>query len=106
MKILLAVFLLAGSLSAIGQDLPKAGPPSVALAWKASITGGVTSYRVLRSSSSGGPYVRIKSGIVGTSCVDKSVLAGETYFYVVRADCPSCAPPVSKSSNQAEAIVP
>jgi fibronectin type 3 domain-containing protein len=85
-------------------QLPQA--PSVKLAWKASISPNVGSYRVLRSNTAGGPYVRIRLGITGTSYVDKAVVAGETYYYVVRADCATCDPAISKNSNQAQAIVP
>ncbi len=96
MKTLLLLFSLF--------QLPQA--PSVTLAWKASISHGVTSYRVLRSNTLGGPYVRIKLGITGTSYVDKAVVAGRTYYYVVRADCVQCDPALSNNSNQAKAVIP
>jgi|HubBroStandDraft_6_1064221.scaffolds.fasta_scaffold2053940_1 fibronectin type 3 domain-containing protein len=80
--------------------------PSVTLKWKASASQGVTSYRVLRSPTANGVFTRIALGITGTSYTDKAVIAGKTYFYVVRADCPLCVPPVSKDSNQAKVVVP
>jgi hypothetical protein len=131
MKILLRVFLLVamGSVGAIAQEMPAntvdcdnangiasrctveadelaKAEPSVSLAWKASTSHGVTSYRMLRSSSNAGPFVAIRWGITGTTYTDKTVVAGETYYYEVRADCPTCAPPLSKMSNHAKAVIP
>ena len=55
----------------------------VNLAWAASA--GATSYNVLRSTVSGGPYSPAGSGIAGTSYVDQGLTNGTTYYYVVQA---------------------
>jgi parallel beta-helix repeat protein len=60
-----------------------AGSGQVSLTWAASA--GATSYDVLRSTVSGGPYTLVKSGIVGTSYVDAGLTNGTTYYYVVQA---------------------
>jgi fibronectin type 3 domain-containing protein len=59
-----------------------AGSGQVTLAWSPS--DGASSYIVRRSTVSGGPYVAIKSALVGTSYVDQG-LADGTYYYVVQA---------------------
>lgn len=46
---------------------------------------GAASYTVKRSSTNGGPYTAVGSGILGTSHVDPTVASGRTYFYVVIA---------------------
>jgi hypothetical protein len=48
---------------------------------------GATSYNVLRSTTSGGGYARIASGLstATTSYVDTTVAPGTTYYYVVQA---------------------
>jgi len=48
---------------------------------------GATSYNVLRSTTSGGGYTSIASGLSAatTSYVDTTVVAGTTYYYVVQA---------------------
>src|SRR5262249_16256694 len=63
-----------------------AGAPqdSVTLSWSAS-TSTVTGYQVYRGMSSGGPYNVINSNESELTYTDSSVLAGQTYFYVVTA---------------------
>jgi subtilisin family serine protease/fibronectin type 3 domain-containing protein len=56
---------------------------SVFLNWNG--VAGADSYRVKRSTTPGGPYTTIASGVTATSHVDSSVSAGITYFYVVSA---------------------
>jgi autotransporter-associated beta strand protein len=56
---------------------------SVVLGWTAS--GGAVSYNVKRSTTSGGSYVLIASGVTGTTYTDNSVSNGTTYYYVVSA---------------------
>ena len=56
---------------------------SVSLKWQSSPT--AVSYDLYRSTFSGGPYGLVASAILGTSFVDQSVTAGETYFYVATA---------------------
>src|SRR5919109_3237603 len=60
-----------------------AGNAQVSLSW--TISDGATSYNVLRSTSSGGPYTQIAGGVSTTSYTDTTVSNGTTYFYVVQA---------------------
>ncbi len=75
---------------------PTTGPPlppsnlaaaaedgQVRLTWEASA--GADSYRVKRSTVSGGPYTTVAEGIAGTSHVDAGLTNGTTYYYVVTA---------------------
>jgi fibronectin type 3 domain-containing protein len=59
---------------------------SVTLSWQPSTSAGVTGYYVYRATVSGGPYARI-TGAETTAAryTDGSVVAGETYYYVVTA---------------------
>jgi autotransporter-associated beta strand protein len=73
----------------------------IALAWNSSA--GATSYEVMRSTGSGGPYATIATGVTTTSSADSGVLGGLTYYYVVSA---SNANGTGAWSNQASATVP
>lgn len=53
------------------------------LSWNA--TAGASSYNLKRSSSSGGPYTIIASGLTATTHTDTTAAAGNTYYYVVSA---------------------
>jgi glycosyl hydrolase family 12/fibronectin type III domain protein len=75
-----------------------AGNGLVALGWTAS--SGATSYNVLRSTTSGGPYTKIASGVTSTNFTDTGLTNGTTYFYVVQAVNVNGA---SGNSNQASA---
>jgi hypothetical protein len=57
------------------------GTGQVALAWNA--LPGASSYNVKRSSTSGGPYTNIATGVLTTSYLDTSVQSGRSYYYVV-----------------------
>jgi len=59
-----------------------AGSSSVNLSWSA--VSGATGYRVLRGTTSGGPYTQIASP-TGTSYADTGLNNGTTYYYVLRA---------------------
>lgn len=59
------------------------GDGAVPLRWQASF--GATSYTVKRSTSRGGSYSTIASGITGSSYTDTSVINGTTYYYTVTA---------------------
>jgi hypothetical protein len=77
-----------------GSNTVQTGPtptptPSVAhsadITWNASSSPNVQGYKVYRSQTSGGPYSSV-SGTLATSTLaftDTSVLAGQTYFYVL-----------------------
>jgi len=71
------------------------GANQVSLSWTAS--SGATSYNILRSTTSGGPYTQVGTSAT-TSFVDPGLLCNTTYFYVVQASNGSCA-----SGNSAEA---
>lgn len=59
---------------------------SITLNW--TLLDGGQSYRVKRSSASGGPYSEIASAVTGNSYVDASVGSGRIYYYVVSANLP------------------
>jgi autotransporter-associated beta strand protein len=73
----------------------------IVLAWNAS--SGATSYVVMRSTTNGGPYSTIASGVPTTTDTDSSVLSGLPYYYVVAA---SDASGTGIDSNQASATLP
>jgi hypothetical protein len=57
------------------------GNATVSLAWNA--VAGATSYNVKRSTTSGGPYTTIKTGLTTTTYADTSVANGTPYYYTV-----------------------
>ncbi|MGG4146104.1 hypothetical protein ABEW34_23675 [Paenibacillus algorifonticola] len=70
-----------------------AGTDGIQLTWE-NVTNGVT-YKVNRTTASGGAYTTIASGVSGTSYLDASVVKNTTYFYQIVAvrnnvDC-SCS---------------
>jgi len=69
-------------------------PTQVGLNWAA--VPGAASYNVKRSSTSGGPYTNVATGIIA-SYNDANVAAGRRYFYVV-----SAVNDVGESANSAE----
>ncbi len=60
-----------------------AGNAQVSLTWSAST--GADTYRVYRSTVSGGPYSPLASNLTSTSYVDATAANGTTYFYVATA---------------------
>jgi cellulose 1,4-beta-cellobiosidase len=60
-----------------------AGDTQAALAWSA--VAGVTSYRVKRSTTNGGPYATVASGVTTASYLNTGLTNGTTYYYVVSA---------------------
>jgi len=75
-----------------------AGNAQVSLSWNASA--GATSYNVLRSTTNGGPYTTIATGVTTTSYTDTGLTNGTTYYYVVQAVNTAGTSP---NSNQASA---
>lgn len=71
------------------------------LSWVASA--GSASYRVERSTSSGGPYTQIATGLTATTYQNTGLAAATAYYYTVRA---VNANGVSAASNQASATTP
>lgn len=59
------------------------GENVVPLRWQPSF--GATSYTVRRSTTSGGPYTNVATGITSSSYTDATVTNGTTYYYVVTA---------------------
>ena len=77
-----------------------AGDSQVTLIWDAVADS--TGYNVKRSTTAGGPYTTIASNVSGTSYVDKSVVNGTAYYYVVTA---ITADGESANSNEASATL-
>jgi hypothetical protein len=76
---------------------------SVSLTWTASVTPGVTGYKVYRGTTSGGPYTLLSTLGVAVSHTDLNVISGQTYYYVVTAVGSGGE---SVYSNQAQAVIP
>jgi regulation of enolase protein 1 (concanavalin A-like superfamily)/fibronectin type 3 domain-containing protein len=94
--------------SQASAQLPPAAPTGLAamgynleadLSWTAS--SGATGYNVKRSTTSGGPYTTIATGITPTVYTDTALTNGTTYYYVVTG---TGLGGESANSNQASAI--
>jgi hypothetical protein len=91
----------AASVSGSGIPAPQ---HNVSLSWNAS-TSTVVGYNVYRGTQNGGPYIAINTApAAGTSYIDNSVTAGQTYYYVVTAVDGGGSESVY--SNQAPAAIP
>jgi hypothetical protein len=100
-----AVTISSANVAGVNFTATQSTAHSVTLTWTASTSPGITGYRVYRSGSSGGPYTLMTGSLVsGTSYVDTSVVAGDTYYYVTTAVNSSGME--SAYSNQATAVVP
>jgi len=88
----------------VNLTVTTAGSPQVDLSWTAS-TSQVAGYNAYRSSTSGGPYTKLNSGLIsGTSYTDFAVQHGYTYYYVTTSvDSQGME---SSYSNEATATVP
>ena len=73
-----------------------AGLSQVSLNWSAAAR--AISYNVKRATTSGGPYVVIASSVLTTNYVDKAIVDGTRYYYVV-----SAANEAGQSGNSNEA---
>jgi len=78
-----------------------AGNATVALDWANNTESDLAGYTVLRSTTSGGGYAALASGLTVSAYTDNSVTNGTTYFYVVRAY--DVTGNVSGNSSQASA---
>ncbi len=77
---------------------------NVSLSWDPSTSPHVAGYYVYRGTRSGGPYTKLSSLLTGTSYVDGTVKAGQTYYYVtIAADSSGDE---SAYSNQVRAAIP
>jgi predicted phage tail protein len=77
---------------------------TVTLNWTAS-TSTVSGYNVYRSTTNGGSYAKINSGLVSAiTYVDSTVQDGTTYYYVTTAV--DSSGDESAYSNQATAVIP
>ena len=103
--------------SAVVSALPACTPPSVpgkptatpgdgqvTLSWPAS-TGGASSYQVLRSTTSGGPYAILTSP-TSTGITDTGLTDGTTYFYVVKSNNGFCLSAPSSESSATPVCTP
>ncbi|HWX21681.1 MAG TPA: DUF5010 domain-containing protein [Candidatus Binatia bacterium] len=72
-----------------------AGYAQVTLSWSTSLN--ATSYNVNRSTTSGGPYSVIASGVTSTGYTNTGLANGTTYYYVV-----SATNALGQSGNSAE----
>ena len=78
------------------------GDARIDLQWTASTPPPTPdSYTLYRSTSPGGPYAPLATGLTVTTYSDTAVTAGLTYYYVVRALSASC---ISVNSNEASAL--
>jgi hypothetical protein len=75
-----------------------AGNAQIVLSWNPS--SGATSYVIRRSTTSGGPYTTVASGLTATTYTDAGLANGTTYYYVVAA---TNAAGTSPNSSQASA---
>jgi hypothetical protein len=70
-----------------------AGNAQVTLSWTAA--SGATSYNVKRSTTNGGPYANVQTGVTGTTFTNTGLTNGTPYYYVVTALNASGESPVS-----------
>ena len=74
---------IRGSVKLTGKATIVTTGHSVTLTWNASH--GATSYCIYRGIAHGGPYVKIASGIIGTTYADVQVTHSQTLYYVSTA---------------------
>jgi len=78
------------------------GAGAASLSWNANSEGDLAGYSVYRSTTSGGGYALVASGVGGTSYNDSGLVA-DTYYYVVTAADTSGNE--SGNSNETSAVV-
>jgi beta-glucanase (GH16 family) len=69
----------------------------VVLTWSA--VSGATGYDIGRSTTEGGPYMNVASGVIGATYTDTNVTANITYYYVVSSLNGTCEGPNSAEVN-------
>ena len=85
----------------------KSEPHSVTLTWEApqaTAAVSVVGYNIYRSTTSGGPFVKIATHVAAPPYNDRLVNSGRTYFYVVTAI--DQAGRESRFSGEARAAIP
>jgi hypothetical protein len=85
----------------------KARPHSVTLTWQAPHAGSgsaIVGYNVYRSTTSGGPFVKLASRVPEPRYDDRIVNSGRTYYYVVTSV--DQAGGESRFSNETRAVIP
>jgi fibronectin type 3 domain-containing protein len=87
-----------------GKPTATPGDGQVTLSWPAS-TGGASSYQVLRSTTSGGPYAILTSP-TSTGITDTGLTDGTTYFYVVKSNNGFCLSAPSSESSATPVCTP
>jgi Disintegrin./Fibronectin type III domain. len=87
-----------------GRPTATPGDGQVTLSWPAS-TGGASSYQVLRSTTSGGPYAILTSP-TGTGFTDTGLTDGTTYFYVVKSNNGFCLSAPSPEASATPVCTP
>jgi len=91
--------------AALGEGCSATVTHSVSLNWTASASPNIAGYNVYRSTTSGGSYTQLNSGLVTvTSYADTNVAPGQTYYYVTTAV--DMSNNQSAYSTQAQATVP
>ena len=87
--VLILGVLLAGTAVSLGVYLRHSPHPhSVTLRWNPppdSATSKVVGYNIYRSTSPGGPYAPLASGVPSLTYKDELVKTGVTYYYVIRS---------------------
>lgn len=80
-----------------GLNATASAPNTIALTWNAVAS---DSYNVYRSTTMGGPYGLLASGLVTNSYNDTTVSDGTTYYYVVTAlNNPNCESAISNEDS-------
>ncbi|MGB7150532.1 MAG: fibronectin type III domain-containing protein [Terriglobales bacterium] len=85
----------------------KTRPHSVTLSWqapRAASGSAIVGYNVYRSTTSGGPFVKLASGVSEPRYEDRLTNNGRTYYYVVTAV--DQAGRESRFSNETIAVIP
>jgi hypothetical protein len=93
--------VLQGNVTLCGQATIAITGHSVTLSWNANQN--ATSYSVYRGTIQGGPYLRVASGVVGTTYTDLQVTNHQTLYYVTTAVNGAGE---SGYSNEAIAVIP
>jgi fibronectin type 3 domain-containing protein len=106
--LLIAVFaLLAGTALFLSRAIQQRKPHRVIFTWYPSVPADgvpIAGYNVYRSTTSGGPYVKIGSRVPDVTYTDSLLRNETTYFYVVTAVDEHNRE--SQYSNEVRAVIP